>query len=165
MENSFPTPSPMIKGEDLPENDNMGLVPFSAESTPDVVDPLALLSSPNNQDDFSVADLASPSPEDHAETTDGKKPTKKRKSWGQVLPEPKTNLPPRSVLPTAAHSCLSQNWCTDIAAENEPRQRTRRNSAESSESSVTDAQPSRRGSARGKRPRLSPDETRSLRKL
>lgn len=24
-----------------------------------------------------------------------KKPTKKRKSWGQVLPEPKTNLPPR----------------------------------------------------------------------
>ncbi|CAK7273498.1 transcription factor that binds to CRE motif [Sporothrix epigloea] len=25
----------------------------------------------------------------------GKKPTKKRKSWGQVLPEPKTNLPPR----------------------------------------------------------------------
>lgn len=24
-----------------------------------------------------------------------KKPVKKRKSWGQVLPEPKTNLPPR----------------------------------------------------------------------
>ncbi|KAI1434159.1 hypothetical protein GGR50DRAFT_664417 [Xylaria sp. CBS 124048] len=24
-----------------------------------------------------------------------KKPTKKRKSWGQILPEPKTNLPPR----------------------------------------------------------------------
>lgn len=24
-----------------------------------------------------------------------KKPAKKRKSWGQVLPEPKTNLPPR----------------------------------------------------------------------
>jgi transcriptional activator HAC1 len=24
-----------------------------------------------------------------------RKPTKKRKSWGQVLPEPKTNLPPR----------------------------------------------------------------------
>ncbi|KAI1212005.1 uncharacterized protein F4807DRAFT_417235 [Annulohypoxylon truncatum] len=32
----------------------------------------------------------SPAPE-NAE----KKPTKKRKSWGQVLPEPKTNLPPR----------------------------------------------------------------------
>lgn len=26
-----------------------------------------------------------------------KKPAKKRKSWGQVLPEPKTNLPPRYV--------------------------------------------------------------------
>lgn len=24
-----------------------------------------------------------------------KKPVKKRKSWGQQLPEPKTNLPPR----------------------------------------------------------------------
>lgn len=37
-------------------------------------------------DDTSVA--ASPA-------ADGKKATKKRKSWGQVLPEPKTNLPPR----------------------------------------------------------------------
>jgi transcriptional activator HAC1 len=27
-----------------------------------------------------------------------KKPVKKRKSWGQQLPEPKTNLPPRYVL-------------------------------------------------------------------
>lgn len=28
-------------------------------------------------------------------TSEGGKPVKKRKSWGQVLPEPKTNLPPR----------------------------------------------------------------------
>jgi hypothetical protein len=28
-------------------------------------------------------------------TEDEKKPTKKRKSWGQELPTPKTNLPPR----------------------------------------------------------------------
>ena len=28
-----------------------------------------------------------------------KKPTKKRKSWGQELPTPKTNLPPRYVPP------------------------------------------------------------------
>jgi transcriptional activator HAC1 len=27
-----------------------------------------------------------------------KKPIKKRKSWGQQLPEPKTNLPPRYIL-------------------------------------------------------------------
>lgn len=36
--------------------------------------------------------------EEVAETPEGdseKKTTKKRKSWGQVLPEPKTNLPPR----------------------------------------------------------------------
>jgi transcriptional activator HAC1 len=33
----------------------------------------------------------SPAPDGEGE----KKPTKKRKSWGQVLPEPKTNLPPR----------------------------------------------------------------------
>ena len=32
-----------------------------------------------------------PAPEESSD----KKPTKKRKSWGQVLPEPKTNLPPR----------------------------------------------------------------------
>lgn len=31
-------------------------------------------------------------------STSEKKPVKKRKSWGQVLPEPKTNLPPRYVL-------------------------------------------------------------------
>lgn len=28
-----------------------------------------------------------------------KRPTKKRKSWGQELPTPKTNLPPRYVCP------------------------------------------------------------------
>ncbi|KAF2000057.1 hypothetical protein P154DRAFT_522846 [Amniculicola lignicola CBS 123094] len=32
-------------------------------------------------------------PSSHSHSPDGK--TKKRKSWGQVLPEPKTNLPPR----------------------------------------------------------------------
>jgi len=35
---------------------------------------------------------------DSAASSD-KRPTKKRKSWGQVLPEPKTNLPPRYVSP------------------------------------------------------------------
>ncbi|KAJ6442288.1 transcriptional activator hac1 [Purpureocillium lavendulum] len=35
-------------------------------------------------------DEGSPAPE-----SSDKKPAKKRKSWGQVLPEPKTNLPPR----------------------------------------------------------------------
>ncbi|RYP42814.1 hypothetical protein DL770_011628 [Monosporascus sp. CRB-9-2] len=41
---------------------------------------------------------ATPTPDATAPTTSEtteKKPVKKRKSWGQVLPEPKTNLPPR----------------------------------------------------------------------
>ncbi|KAL7783898.1 transcriptional activator hac1 [Trichoderma ceciliae] len=37
-------------------------------------------------------DAASPA---ESPSTSDKKPVKKRKSWGQVLPEPKTNLPPR----------------------------------------------------------------------
>lgn len=33
--------------------------------------------------------------EDDMEGQEDSKPTKKRKSWGQELPTPKTNLPPR----------------------------------------------------------------------
>ncbi|VUC35312.1 unnamed protein product [Clonostachys rosea] len=50
----------------------------------------------------SAEDHHSPAPMGEEEATSPpaspgseKKPTKKRKSWGQVLPEPKTNLPPR----------------------------------------------------------------------
>ncbi|KAJ5886270.1 uncharacterized protein N7473_008944 [Penicillium subrubescens] len=39
--------------------------------------------------------LDSPEPVDDDMKEDEKKPTKKRKSWGQELPVPKTNLPPR----------------------------------------------------------------------
>jgi len=42
---------------------------------------------PEEADDADELDESSP--------TSDKKQTKKRKSWGQVLPEPKTNLPPR----------------------------------------------------------------------
>lgn len=35
-----------------------------------------------------------------------RKPTKKRKSWGQVLPEPKTNLPPRYVSSLFSHAVV-----------------------------------------------------------
>ena len=55
----------------------------------------AALYSPRTTASAEVESLAStPAPEDPAPATD-KKPAKKRKSWGQVLPEPKTNLPPR----------------------------------------------------------------------
>ncbi|KAK8023565.1 transcriptional activator hac1 [Apiospora rasikravindrae] len=44
----------------------------------------------DSKDDSPHPDDETPAPE-----SGDKKPTKKRKSWGQVLPEPKTNLPPR----------------------------------------------------------------------
>lgn len=48
----------------------------------------------------SPADTSLSSPEPKAEVEEEekeKKPAKKRKSWGQELPVPKTNLPPRYV--------------------------------------------------------------------
>lgn len=93
--------SPMIKDEDFVDSDmemdmDMDMTPFSAESTP-VVDPQALLASSNQSDAISPAALSSPAPHGASGSSEEKK-TKKRKSWGQVLPEPKTNLPPRFVL-------------------------------------------------------------------
>lgn len=54
--------------------------------------------------------LSSPEPnadvkeEDEEEEETEKKPAKKRKSWGQELPVPKTNLPPRYVATTFSFS-------------------------------------------------------------
>jgi transcriptional activator HAC1 len=48
---------------------------------------------PEQEDMDEDGDLDEEAPEDSSSSE--KKPTKKRKSWGQVLPEPKTNLPPR----------------------------------------------------------------------
>lgn len=56
-----------------------------------------------------------------------KKPTKKRKSWGQELPTPKTNLPPRYV---CSPSNLNISWLI-LSIENEPRRMTRRSNAAS----------------------------------
>lgn len=42
-------------------------------------------------------DASSPEIKVEETTTEEKKPVKKRKSWGQELPTPKTNLPPRYV--------------------------------------------------------------------
>lgn len=89
---STPTPSPLVKHESMPES-----YPslFGEESTPATMDPSALFSTPEPADCFSPRDLETPGPEDETADSSDKKPTKKRKSWGQVLPEPKTNLPPR----------------------------------------------------------------------
>ncbi|KAJ3472861.1 hypothetical protein NLG97_g10671 [Lecanicillium saksenae] len=70
---------------------------FSESSSPDnsvtTMNPMDIMTPQSYAGDKS--DRLSPVPEDEQETTGDKKPAKKRKSWGQVLPEPKTNLPPR----------------------------------------------------------------------
>ena len=82
---------------------------FTALISPDIISQQTALSpafstvNPSTttikMEDLQTFYQPSPSPEtpSHA-STDSKsdsKPAKKRKSWGQVLPEPKTNLPPR----------------------------------------------------------------------
>ncbi|KAJ5116525.1 hypothetical protein N7456_000873 [Penicillium angulare] len=65
--------------------------------TETTINPLDLPASPSSEI-FTVSpadtNLDSPEPEG-LEDEDEKKPSKKRKSWGQELPVPKTNLPPR----------------------------------------------------------------------
>lgn len=70
----------------------------------DTINPLDTLPASPSPDMYTVSpadtSLDSPEPEDDLkdEEDDEKKPTKKRKSWGQELPTPKTNLPPRYVV-------------------------------------------------------------------
>ncbi|EJT79809.1 LOW QUALITY PROTEIN: transcriptional activator hac1 [Gaeumannomyces tritici R3-111a-1] len=73
----------------------------SADAT---MDPSEMMSPSSLHEDPDQAELdllsgiaadSSADPTTPAETGSEKKQTKKRKSWGQVLPEPKTNLPPR----------------------------------------------------------------------
>ncbi|KAJ5392408.1 Snf7 [Penicillium cosmopolitanum] len=78
----------------------------------DTINPMDLPGSPS---DFpltvSPADTFDDSPEPECEDDDveikeedDKKPTKKRKSWGQELPTPKTNLPPKTTRKSNAAS-------------------------------------------------------------
>lgn len=68
--------------------------------------------------------------EEHIEGEESNKPTKKRKSWGQELPTPKTNLPPRYTFSQA----LLKLAMLIASSGNEQRQRMRRNNVVSSES-------------------------------
>lgn len=66
----------------------------------DTINPMESLSAsppPEIQLTVSPTDTSLDSPEPVEKKEDEKKPTKKRKSWGQELPVPKTNLPPRFV--------------------------------------------------------------------
>lgn len=69
----------------------------------DTINPLDTLPASPSPEMYTVSpadtSLDSPEPEDDIKDEDDeKKPTKKRKSWGQELPTPKTNLPPRYVV-------------------------------------------------------------------
>lgn len=70
---------------------------FTEEKQPEVaiLSTLAALT----QVPTTVAPQAPAAPAAPAAAEPEKKPVKKRKSWGQVLPEPKTNLPPRYDVP------------------------------------------------------------------
>lgn len=141
------TPSPLVKHEDVPADEGMMPSLFSAEATPSM-DTADLWATPDR-------DLSSPMPESTPEA--GEKKPKKRKSWGQVLPEPKTSLPPRFVPISRAmvnHNKRSNE--TDNFTESGPRLKMKKNNVESSESSAIVAQPSPLESESVKRLRLSP---------
>lgn len=88
-------PSPAVKFEASVDSfsSTQDLSLYSPASPAATVNPLEVLTPKDDGRDSPASCVhdESPGPTDAAD----KKPTKKRKSWGQVLPEPKTNLPPR----------------------------------------------------------------------
>ncbi|KAK1758126.1 hypothetical protein QBC47DRAFT_440624 [Echria macrotheca] len=97
------TPAPNLKFEHSPAESYLSTPDemYPSLFQPATLNPLEMMSPKSFADDSSdVALLAglTPAPETpsaNATPEPEKKPVKKRKSWGQVLPEPKTNLPPR----------------------------------------------------------------------
>ncbi|OHX01027.1 transcriptional activator hac1 [Colletotrichum incanum] len=97
--------SPMIKFEDSPAESFVStpgelypsLFGDANSATDNTVDPSDMMTPPPFNDDAAVSASAAttPAPSGAGSASPEKKQTKKRKSWGQVLPEPKTNLPPR----------------------------------------------------------------------
>lgn len=93
---STPASTPQVKFENSPAESFMstpGPEMYSLFSTPapSAMNPLETVMTPQSVDDMDGL----PETDDTPSADGDKKPTKKRKSWGQVLPEPKTNLPPR----------------------------------------------------------------------
>ncbi|KAG6031302.1 hypothetical protein E4U41_007625 [Claviceps citrina] len=104
---AFKQASPMIKFEPSPAESFMSLPSddyssLFAPTTPSAtINPVDVMTPNSTLQDMQTPQLPS-TPGEHEEGTpipeegsSGKKQAKKRKSWGQVLPEPKTNLPPR----------------------------------------------------------------------
>ncbi|KAI1379258.1 hypothetical protein F4677DRAFT_362829 [Hypoxylon crocopeplum] len=90
------TSTPQVKFEASPAESLMsvpGDMYPSLFDTSSTLNPLESVMTPQSYAEDTLATATStPSPDPE---NPEKKPTKKRKSWGQVLPEPKTNLPPR----------------------------------------------------------------------
>lgn len=82
---------PEVFGSDRATSATPSLDVMSPVSLADDVDLTALATLTVPQIPPRSTPASTPAPETE------KKPVKKRKSWGQVLPEPKTNLPPRYV--------------------------------------------------------------------
>lgn len=93
-------PSPAESLMSAPGDNYPSLFSRAASAAPSpTLDPMDVMSPPS----FGDGSHGSPTPshlstvpeDEEANNSSEKKPAKKRKSWGQVLPEPKTNLPPR----------------------------------------------------------------------
>lgn len=101
------TPTPEVKFEASPAESFLSIPGELYPSLFDAVTPMSTTMDPSESvmtpdssaGDDTTANPSTPDPDSTPAATpaaDGeKKPAKKRKSWGQVLPEPKTNLPPR----------------------------------------------------------------------
>ncbi|KAK8109456.1 Transcriptional activator hac1 [Apiospora kogelbergensis] len=95
-----PASAPQVKFENSPAESFMSTPGgdyyplFEPSADDNAADPTESVMTPQSIDDSKDG---SPHPDDESPAPESgdKKPTKKRKSWGQVLPEPKTNLPPR----------------------------------------------------------------------
>ncbi|KAF2205622.1 hypothetical protein GQ43DRAFT_286743 [Delitschia confertaspora ATCC 74209] len=95
--NSFTTPlSPISITAQTSSTPTLPPAMFSYHGTPPptTVDPASTTIKMEEFRSPSLSESPSPSTPSNSSST-GPKPAKKRKSWGQVLPEPKTNLPPR----------------------------------------------------------------------
>lgn len=87
------TTTPQVKFENSPTESCLSVPGESYPSLFDNAQPSANVMTPPPDRDGASPDVdeeGTPAPE-----SGDKKQPKKRKSWGQVLPEPKTNLPPR----------------------------------------------------------------------
>lgn len=109
---AFQQASPVVKFEaspvesfvSTPGDNYSSLFPATSPSASDTMNPMEMMTPQSYTDDkssrLSVVPEEPEADDDDDDDVDNptssdKKPTKKRKSWGQVLPEPKTNLPPR----------------------------------------------------------------------